>query len=140
MLLSGLHAPSRNRPDRLLQVDFLLRLAADDFTRPRGGQNQKLKRASSVAALAAQVLHEGRQLVVGKRGVMLTGFPVKRRRQELVQVAAPAGGILAAPVAPHASVVQDALDAPPNPAGGLGLFRPDRLKDAKDQGGVHVLD
>src|SRR5438105_1697506 len=95
MLLARFHAAGRDAPDRLLQVDLLLRLAADDFTRAGRGQNQKLKRACSVPALAAQVLHEGRQLVVRKRGVMLTRFPVERRRQDLVQVAAPAGGVLA---------------------------------------------
>src|SRR5207302_1369954 len=54
-------------------------------------------------------------------------------------VAAPAGGVLATAVAPDPGVVQDALDAPTDPASGLGLLRPDLLKDAKDQGGVHVL-
>src|SRR5205807_3487137 len=140
MLLARFHAAGRDGPDRLLQVDLLLRLAADDFTRAGCGQNQKLKRACSVPALAAQVLHERRKLIVRKRGVMLTRFPVERRGEDLVQVAAPAGGVLATAVAPDPGVVQDALDAPPDPASGLGLLRPDLLKDAKDQGGVHVLD
>src|SRR5207302_875813 len=139
MLLARFHAAGRDGPDRLLQVDLLLRLAADDFARAGRGQNQKLKRACSAPSLAAQVFHEGRQLIVRKRGVMLARFTVERRRQELVQVAAPAGGVLATAVAPDPGVVQDALDAPPDPASGLGLLRPDLLKDAKDQGGVHVL-
>jgi len=39
--------------------------------------------------------------------------------------------ILSAPVAPDPGVVQDALDAPPDAAGGLGLIRPDWLEDAQ---------
>lgn len=54
-------------------------------------------------------------------------------------MAAPARGVLASPVSRCRCPVQDALDAAPYPAGGLGLCCPDRLQNPHDQCQIDVL-
>ena len=55
-------------------------------------------------------------------------------------MAAPAGGILAAPMAARRGRIQYRLDALADPARGYGLRVPDRLQDAHHQPGVDLLD
>src|SRR5437899_4368493 len=137
MLPPSLHAPRRDRPERLLGVD-LLRSGTDDFLRARGRQDRELERPRCSSFLRAHLFQKGADLVVGQRRVMLAVLAIERRGQELVQVPPPARGVLARPVAPHPRVVEDVFDASAEAARRFGLGRPDRLEHAKHQGRINV--
>ena len=110
-----------------VQVDF--GPARGDGLRGTGGrQNQQLHCPGRQPRLLAQLGHECANLGVGQRGVMLDPPDLGQRRQEIFQMAAPAGGILAAPMAASRCRIQYRFDALADPAGGFGLRGPDRLQ------------
>lgn len=58
-------------------------------------------------------------------------------RQQLVEVAAPAGGVVALPVAAHGSPIQHRFKPPPQAAGGFRLGVPDRFQNGEHQLQIH---
>ena len=71
---------------------------------------------------------------------MLDPLHLRAGRQEAVQMAAPAGGVLPGTVAARRGGVQHRLDALADPAGGFRLRRPDRLQHPEHKPGVDLLD
>src|SRR5262249_61448155 len=73
----------------------------------------------------AQARQEPRQLGVGQRRMVFDPPPLGARRQQLIEVPAPTGRVLARAIAARLCPVQDRLDAAAHPARGLGLGCPD---------------
>ena len=71
---------------------------------------------------------------------MLDALHLRARGQELVEVAAPSGGILAVPVAPSLRPIENGLYAPAQAARRLGLRRPDWLQHVRHQRSVDRLN
>ena len=94
VLPTGFHAPGRNGPSLVQQVDLApprnYRLA-----RSGGREDRKFERAGCNALLLAQRDQEARQLAVGQCGVVLDLAHLAARRQQLVEMAAPARRVFA---------------------------------------------
>jgi hypothetical protein len=71
--------------------------------RSRGREDGKFERAGGNALLLAQRNQKARQLAVGQCGVVLDPSHLAARRQQLVEMTAPAGGVLALPMLASAS-------------------------------------
>jgi len=61
-------------------------------------------------------------------------------RKYLGEVAAPAGGIFAGPVASNGGPVEDGFNPPSDAVRGLGLILPDRLDAAEHKAGIDISD
>jgi hypothetical protein len=132
MLLPCLHAPARYRPDLRLDVD-LVPARADRLARPRGGQDGEFQRSRDQRAVLAQLGHERRQLRIGQCGVVLDLAHLATRRQQLVEMAAPARRVLSSAIAAHFCPVEHGLDAPAQAACRLRLRCPDGLQDLEHE-------
>src|SRR4051812_8735563 len=68
------------------------------------------------------------------RALRLRGF-----RQQLVEMAAPAGRVLSLAPAARGRVIKDAFDPTADPRGSLGLFGPDWFKHPHDESDINRL-
>jgi hypothetical protein len=92
MLARGLHAESRNRPNlALVEVEFLPR-RVQNLARARRRQDQESQGHRSHAVIAAKTLHEGREVMIGHRG-MMTACETRWPRQKHFKVASPSGRV-----------------------------------------------
>src|ERR1043166_2985730 len=124
MLTAGLHALSRHDPQSPLEVDFRpLRINALRY--PRGRQDDEFQRPGSHSATLAQLTHEWPDIGVGQGLVVLYLGHLGTLRQQLVQVPAPASGILADAMAADGRPTEYGLDASAHPTCCLGLARPE---------------
>ena len=84
---------------------------------------------------------EGGNVLIGHRG-MMAARQLRRPRQQVVQMAAPPGGVLAVAEALGLGRVQNLFNPSAHPRGGFGLRRPDRLQDRQHViggDGIHRL-
>src|SRR5262249_21660729 len=72
---------------------------ADDFIGAPGSQDQELQRARLNIIALAQPLQEGRDVAIGQRRVMLDARQLLAGGQQMVEVTAPACGVLAVAIA-----------------------------------------
>jgi hypothetical protein len=78
-------------------------------------------------------------LPAGQRGMVFDFVHLGFLRQQVIEVTAQAGRILALAIPLHFRPIQDTLDAAPHPAGGLGLANPDRPQHLHHEAGVDGL-
>src|SRR6266851_4948882 len=109
MLLASLHARHRHGPDLFLEID-LVPPRAYHLAGPRRGQDQELECPRCDALLLMQLRHEGRDIVIRQRGMMLDLANLATGRQQLIEMAAPARRILAFAIGAHRGPVEDRLD------------------------------
>ena len=102
-------------------------------------QDGQLQRASAEAVAAAQLGHEGRDLLIGQGGVMLDPADLRGRGQHLVEMPAPARGILAVAQAAALGPGQHPLDPAAQARCRLGAGGPQRGEHAQHEVGVDVL-
>ena len=107
MLKAGLHAVGRNGPDLLFGVDFSP-THSERFIGSRSRQDGKFERQRPEALLFAKAPNKGGNIVIGHCSVMSARLLVALG-EELIEVAAPAGGILSGPVSGGAGGVQHLL-------------------------------
>ena len=99
----------------------------------------KFERAGRDALLLAQARQEGRQLGIGQGGMVLDFAHLGARRQQFVEVPAPARRVFAVAIAAHLGQIQNAFEAPAQAACRFGLRRPDRFQHLEHKAGVHRL-
>ena len=119
----------RRAPSRFSCQGRFRAIASQDFTGTRGGQDAKFQRQRASASLP-QLGNEGSNILIRHRG-MMAARQLRRSWQQVVQMAAPSGGVLAITEAFGLGRVQDLFDPSAHPGGGFGLRRPDRLRTAR---------
>ena len=92
------------------------------------------------ALLLAQLGHELAYLRVGQGGVMFDPLDFGAGRQELVEMATPAGRVVAVPEAANRRPIENGFNAAAEAGGGFGLGPPDRLERLGDERHVDRLD
>src|SRR6516165_6148452 len=135
MLAATFHSAGRNDPYAPVEIDFAPG-CTKNFTWASGRQNQKLERAGSDAFLLAQGIHELADLGVGQGGMMFDLSYLRPCGQQMIEMTAPAGGIVAKSVTANLSPAQYRLNPAAQSARGLWLARPDRLQCAHDEAGI----
>ena len=98
MLAAGLHAIGGNSPDCAVEIDFGPS-CVEHFACARRRENEELERERGHALLLAQLRHEGADLGVGQGGVMFDALDLGAGGQEFVEMAAPAGRVVAVAIA-----------------------------------------
>jgi hypothetical protein len=113
--VAGLHTVRRDGPDRVVEVD-LAPLRPEGLVGAGRGQDQELQSQRRHAVRRSQAFHELGDISVTHRPVVAPREPLPLR-QELVQVALPAGwvGLVLSDVAEGLRGLDDRLDAPPEP-------------------------
>ena len=89
---AGLHPCGGYGPNGGIQIN-LVPLRLQHLAGAGGGKDQKPKRQCRNAAVGRQLCHEGGHLSVGHGGVVADLLHLRGLWQQLVQVAAPAGGV-----------------------------------------------
>ena len=120
--------------------DRMLTKPARELARPRGGQKCEFQAARGHRRQLAQLRYKLADLAKGHRLVMRDPAFLRQGGQQLVEVSFPPGGVLAGSVSPDSGPIENVLDPGAQPARGLGLRGPDRLKDFQDQPGINVLN
>ena len=138
MLLTRLHARRWHGPDLLLEID-LVPPCADHLAGSRRGQDQEFKCPRRDALLLTQLRHQGRDIAIMQRGMVLDLANLVTGRQQLIEMAAPARGVLALAVTTHRCPVDDRLDTAAQPARSLGLRVPDRFQHLHDEPDIDRL-
>src|SRR5262245_61355712 len=126
MLSSGLHPLGRDRPKLVPQI-YLSPSSTNDFASACGSEDQELQRVGSHALLLTKFAHKARHIRVGQRRMMLHPRDLATRRQQIVEVPAPASGVRPGTELADSRPIQDRFDTTSNPAGRLGLGVPDGL-------------
>ena len=127
MLTGGLHPGRRNGPNPLRHIELAPR-GPPSLAGAGGGQDEEGQRLPGGALAPAKARKKGRNVVPWHRRVVLDRLHFSGSRQEVREMAAPAGRVVARAPAAGLGIVQDQLDPLPRSARGLGLLRPDGLK------------
>jgi hypothetical protein len=77
---------------------------------------------------------------IGQRRMMLDAGDLAAQRQQIFEVAAPAGGVLSLAVAARRSPVQYRFDSTAQAAGGFRPARPNRLDGLEDERRIDRLN
>ena len=93
---------------------------------PRGGEKAQFQRQGRSGFALPKRGSEARHILIGHCGMMAPA-KLRRPRQQVVQMAAPPGRVLAFTEALGFGRVQNLLNPPAHPRGGFGLRRPNRL-------------
>src|SRR5262249_49918765 len=109
------------------------------LTCPGRRQYCELERSGRDGLLLAYRNEKGWNLGVWQCDVVFDLAHFRARRQQLVEMAAPARRVLARAIPTCLRPIQDGLDTPAHAARGLGFRRPDRLQDLEDQRGIDRL-
>src|ERR1700751_1047869 len=118
MLLARLDPLARERPKPFGEVDFLSP-GADRFARPRRSQDREFERAGGNPVFLAQLGHEGAEVGRGQRRMMLDTAGLRALRQQVIEMPAAAGRVLALAKAANGRSIEDARDfrrAPDSPS------------------------
>src|SRR5262245_41825960 len=108
MLAIGLHALGPDCPDSVGKIDFVPRCLAH-FAAPCRGQDSKFECAGGNAGVLTQALHEGGQISIRQRSLVLS-LAIGRGKGAL-QIVAPASWIVPAAHSLHRRPVENRLDA-----------------------------
>src|SRR3546814_7005635 len=73
-----------------------------------------------------------------RHGFVMAARESGASRQDLRDMAAPAGGVFAFPITPRLSGIEDRFHATAHAACSLGFVLPDRLKDFQDVGRANL--
>ena len=135
MLAPTLHATGWHSPDPCAEVDFVPG-SADHLARSGRRQDRKTQSERRHASLVTQPSHEGWDLRVGQRSVVLHLSDLGTGRQQLIQMPPPAGRIVLFEIPPGLRPTQHRLNPSTQPRRGLGLRLPNRFNGLHDEAGV----
>jgi hypothetical protein len=121
VLFAALHTSGRHCQNPVFDFGWQ---RPDYLARARRCENQELKRAGRNTLVGTQRGHECGQFIIGQGGMMLYTAHLGARRQQLVEVAAPARGILAMAKAACCRPIEHSLDPSAKPRRRFRLLRP----------------
>ena len=122
-----LHPIRRDRPHLLGQVE-LRPACTDHLAGPRGSEDGELESQRGNAWLSPQRRHEGADVAPRQCGVVLHLGYLRASREQVVEMPAPARGVLARSPFPGPGIVEDRLHATAHARRGFWFRRPDRLQ------------
>jgi hypothetical protein len=134
-----LHALGQYRPQPFGEVKFIPP-GAHDLTGGHGRQNGEFERASANTLLLLELDHEVSEVAIGESRMMFDAADLGFLRQQLVEMAAPSGWVLARSVIEHSRPIEHALDPTAHSARRLRLHRPHRRKRLGDKSRIDCLD
>src|SRR5271166_982014 len=138
MLDARLHSRRGNRPDLRFEIEFVPS-CIERFACSGRGQDYELETSRGRSRPLAKLVHERRQLEIGKRRVMSSQETVGSW-QGRIEVTAPRSRVLAGAEPFRLRRVQHALDPPAYPAGRLRFRRPDGRQAIEDALRVDLIN
>ena len=114
----------------------VLALLAADVAGAHRGEDGELERAGGSVGALAKLCHECRDVGVRHRGHVLDRADLAARRKQLVQMAAPPGGIFAVAIAACLGPIEYGLDCGAQATRGCRSAKPERFDSLHDKPGV----